>query len=132
MTDADTDTDSKTDDSDTDVKPEAPPKPVESLPELEHLTPRHLADLERKLRDEIAELHAGDKEEREALKQELAELREFKDKQEKANADRDRVKESQSTMVLPPTDIPPQQPNPTPRPVDPQTGKVERRRMHWW
>ena len=95
-----------------DPKPEEKPPEVKPLPELEHLTPAHLEALKREIRDEMTDLHSSDKEERAELKRQLDELNEYKAKQEAAQAERDKVETSQHTMVLPPEDIPPQQPNP--------------------
>jgi hypothetical protein len=94
-------------------KPEEkdPPK-VDPLPDLEHLTSKDLAKLRQEIRDEIAELHSSDKAEREELNRQLVELREYKEAQEKAQSERDKVEASSHTMVLPPSDIPPEQPNP--------------------
>ncbi len=87
----------------------------------------------RKLRDEYSELHASDKKEKEELKAEIAELKEHKEKMEKANEDRDKVKGSESTMVLPPSDIPPQQPNVgTQPPTHDQSGKKRSRWKSAW
>lgn len=96
---------------------EDPPK-VDPLPPLKGLTDEDLKRLETKLRDELHELHSADKQEREQLRNELAELKEYKEKQELAQQERDKVKDSDSTMVLPPTDIPPQQPNVDLKPED--------------
>lgn len=97
-------------------KPKEEPKKeeVKPLPDLDKITPKHLSDLESKLRDEIEERHAGDKQEREELKAQLKVLEEYKEEQEKAQGERDKVKGSESTLVLPPNDLPPQQPNPNP------------------
>lgn len=85
----------------------------------------------RKLRDEMTELHSGDKAEREALKLEIAELQEHKKKLEEAEANRDKVESSTSTMVLPPTDIPPQQPSPPPNDGTTHPGEPKKR-LRWW
>jgi chromosome segregation ATPase len=105
---------------------------VDPLPNLEHLTPKHLEALKRELRDEIAELHSSDKEEREELKRQLAELNEYKAKQETAQAERDKVEASQHTMVLPPSDIPPQQPNPNESTKGEPGEGGKKRRLSWW
>lgn len=102
---------------DEEVKPEeVKPAPEKPKPDVVHvgMTEEQVDAKMRKVRDELSELHAGDKAEREELKVELAELREYKEKQEQAQAERDKVESSQHTMVLPPNDIPPQQPSPPP------------------
>jgi hypothetical protein len=76
-----------------------------------HLTIDHLNAHAQKLRDEIAELHGADKKEREELRAELAEVQDHIAEQKKAAAKADEVKESTTTMVVPPGDIPAQQPN---------------------
>lgn len=91
-------------------EPEHKEPDVTPLPDLDKITPKHLADLERKLRDEITQLHGSHSTEVTELREQLSELQEYKDSQEKAQGDRDKVKGSESTMVLPPNDIPPQQP----------------------
>ena len=78
-----------------------------------HLTMEHLQEHERKLRDHIAELHAGDKTEREELKSQLAEIQEHIKAQKKTQEAEDEVKNSTTTLVVPPNDIPPQQANAT-------------------
>ena len=65
----------------------------------------------KEIKDEIAELHAGDKAEREELKLRLEHAEEVIDKYQKAEEEREKIKDSSHTMVLPPKDIPPQQPN---------------------
>jgi hypothetical protein len=133
------DDDKPTDDTEPTDKPEeassngddkAPE--VKPLPDLEHLTPKHLEALKRELRDEIAELHSSDKEEREELKRQLAELTEYKAQQEQAQHERDKVEASQHTMVLPPTDIPPQQPNPNDSTKGEPGAEGKKRRLSWW
>src|ERR1017187_7545205 len=78
---------------------------------------RHIAELRRErvqLKDEMAELHTADKGEREEMKKQIGALSAFIDELEQSERKKDEVKDSKSTIVLPPTDIPPQQPNPTP------------------
>ena len=95
---------------------ESPPKEHEHVhsyatkAELEE----HIRKLEahkQELRDELAELHNADKAEREEIKQQLAEATAFIAELKEAEKKRDEVKESKSTMVLPPDNIPPRQPN---------------------
>jgi septal ring factor EnvC (AmiA/AmiB activator) len=113
--------------SDEDEPKEEPkPKEVEKVVHV-GMTEEQVDSKMRTLRDELSELHAGDKKEREELKAELAELREYKEQQEKNLAEKDKVKDSESTIVLPPTDIPPQQPN-----VGTAPTSKEKRRMAWW
>lgn len=112
------------DDNKNEPEPKEEPKAeVKPLPDLDKITPKHLADLERKIRDEMTELHAKDHEEKEELKRQLAELQEHKEKQEKAEEEKDKTKSSEHTMVLPPSDIPPQQPNPVPTTHEGSDGK---------
>lgn len=110
---------------------EDPPKADPPKPEVVHvgMTEEQVDKKMRELRDDLSELHAGDKKEREELRAELAELREYKEQQEKNLAEKDKVKDSESTMVLPPTDIPPQQPNVG---TSPASDGAKKRRMAWW
>lgn len=112
------------------TKGESEPEPtVDPLPSLEHITPKHLADLEAKLRGELQAVRTEHATEREQLKAQIATLEEHKDKLEQAERDKDKVRESESTLVLPPEDIPPQQPTPPPsEPIGEDGGK---RRSRW-
>ena len=110
-------------------EPKSETKP-DPLPDLDKITPAHLAALERKLRDEITEQHGHHTAEVTELKEQLAELQEYKDSQEQAQHDRDKVKDSESTMVLPPNDIPPQQPNPNPE-TKGEPGEPGKKRSRW-
>lgn len=88
--------------------------PEHHEPPPQHLT---LADLEahkREIMDELSRVHREDTDEREKLKAELAEAREWIEERKKADAERDKVKSSQHTLVLPPSDIPAAQPNTPP------------------
>jgi dsDNA-specific endonuclease/ATPase MutS2 len=76
-----------------------------------HLSVDHLNAHAQKLRDEMAELHGSDKKEREELKAQLDEVLAHIKEQKAAAAKEDEVKDSSSTMVVPPNDIPAQQPN---------------------
>jgi hypothetical protein len=98
-----------------DKKEESKPEPVPPLPDLDRLSKSDLAELERRIEDRLQKVHTEHSKEREELRHDLEEVREWKAEQEKAQHDRDKVKDSTGTMVLPPTDIPPQQPNPQPQ-----------------
>lgn len=80
----------------------------------------------RELEDMIRELHGADKQEREALRAELAEVKEWQKEQVKAQEDRDKIKSSTSTIVLPPSDVAPQQP------AGPTHEEQKKRKLAWW
>jgi hypothetical protein len=96
-----------------DTKTPDPPE-VKPLPDLDRITPKHLADLEAKLRKEMADLGVEHAKEKAELRAQIDELNEEREERRKAREEEDKTKGSQSTMVLPPNDIPPQQPNPNP------------------
>jgi len=85
----------------------------------------------RSLKDDMSALHAEDTAEREKLKLELAEATEYIKQLKEAESKRDEVKSSKSTLVLPPDDIPAQQPN-----VSPQTAQTPAKKQgilkSWW
>ncbi len=104
----------------------------------EHVTraelEKHISELraERvKLKEELDELHSRDTKEREDIRQEVSAISAYIAELEEAEKKRDEVKGSKSTMVLPPADIPPQQPNPQPPPVT-GTSSEPRRRLRLW
>lgn len=90
------------------------PKEVKPLPDLDRVTTKHLSDLETKLRKEYASARVEDEAERTELRAQIEELQEEKELRQKANDAKEKSKDTESTMVLPPHDIPPQQPNPQP------------------
>ena len=103
----------------------------------EHVTraelEKHISELraERvKLKEELDELHSRDTKEREDIRQEVSAISAYIAELEEAEK-RDEVKGSKSTMVLPPADIPPRQPNPQPPPVT-GTSSEPRRRLRLW
>lgn len=109
---------------------ETPKAPA--APNPDHVTKAeleaHKKEWERhkqELKDELAELHASDKAEREELRQQLDEATQYIKELKEAEARRDEVKGSKSTIVVPPTDIPPQQPQPT---TPPTSGPEARKR----
>lgn len=81
----------------------------------------------RGIKDDLEKLHAGDVAEREELKRQLKEANDYIEQLKKAESERDKVKESSSTMVMPPSDIPPAQPNVAPQ-GPPATSSQERPR----
>lgn len=95
-----------------DEKPPVEPQKEEpKVSEPKGLTMEDLEKHKREILDEIQALHGADKAEREELKAELAKANEYIEEQKKAEAKRDEIKDSKSTIVIPPNDIPPQQPN---------------------
>lgn len=98
----------------TEVEEKPAPK-VDPLPDLDRVTTKHLADLEAKFRKEMADLGATHEKERAELRSHIEELQEEREERRKAKEDEEKTKGSESTMVLPPNDIPPQQPNPNPQ-----------------
>lgn len=87
------------------------------------ITMQHLQESERRLRDELSSLHAGDKAERDAINVQLTEIAQHIKDQKEAQSKEDEVKETKTTMVVPPNDVPPAQPN-----VDGGTEPVEKRK----
>lgn len=71
----------------------------------------HLARLKQELLDHMTELHTKDTEEKEALKNEVTRLTKYIDELEAAKQARDKIQPDDTTLVLPPNDIPIQQPN---------------------
>lgn len=117
------------DDNDT-PKEDDPPKPP-PMPNPDHATKSeleaHKKEMEqyrRELKEELEELHQADHAEREELRRQLAEATEYINELKKAEAKRDEIKDSKTTLVLPPNDIPPQQPA-TP-PANAQPGKEDK------
>jgi hypothetical protein len=98
--------------TEVDDEPKTEPK-SEPLPDLDKVTFKHLQDLEHKLRKEYAGLREEDDRERIELRAKIEELEEEKEARKKAEEAKDHAKDTESTMVLPPHDIPPQQPNPS-------------------
>lgn len=76
-----------------------------------HVRVEHLEAHAKQLRDELAALHADDKAEREELRVKLDGVMAHIEEQKKAAASEDEVKGSKTTLVVPPGDIPPAQPN---------------------
>lgn len=101
------------DDDGTDTKDPPAPK-VEPVPDLDKVTTKHLADLDAKWRKQLEDMGATHEHERAELRQHIEELQEEREERRKAKEQEDQTKDSKSTMVLPPNDIPPQQPNPNP------------------
>lgn len=109
---------------------EDPPK-VDPLPsDVKHLSAEDLQKLELKLREEFSALHASDKAERDELRAQLDELQEYKKKQEAAEEARVKGKESETTIVVPPNDIPPEQPAAPPS-APPITGEDAPKKGRW-
>ena len=78
-------------------------KPTVSLEQLE----RHKADLQA----ELSQLRVQDTTEKAELRVEIAKLSDYIEKQQKADAERDKISGSTNTIVIPPKDIPAQQPS---------------------
>lgn len=117
------------------VKPEV--KEVHIPPDISKADlERHRGEIQaeiKQLRDELAELHTGDKTEREELKAQIAKHEEVIEAYRKAEEEREKVKGSSSTMVLPPNDIAPQQPNTPPATGgDAKPGETPKRRLRGW
>lgn len=94
--------------------------------EIENMYDEH----RRKLIDELDQLGAGDKSEKDQIKAELDDLKGWRDEQVKNQEDIDKVKGDKHTIVTPPANIPP----PVTAPPSgggeqPQQGK---RKMSWW
>jgi hypothetical protein len=109
------------DKDDKDVKVEDKPEeeevdvtPLPSAKELKTYSEDDLTNLERKLRREMSSLDKTHSEERAELRNEIEELREWKENQERIAARREKAGEDSDTLVLPPEDIPPAQPSPPP------------------
>lgn len=81
-------------------------KPGATLEDME----RHKASLQA----ELSELKVGDVKEKEELRADIKELKEYIDAQKKADSERDKIDSSKTTMVVPPADVAPSQPTPTP------------------
>src|ERR1035437_9801475 len=100
--------------ADTEVKevkePEAKPetKPLTHVDEDSSLGA--LDKHKKQLEDRMDALHGADSKEREELRADLSEIKEWIGEQRKAQEDKDKIKESTSTIVLPPNDVQPQQP----------------------
>ena len=112
-----------------------PTDPAPPAPNPDHVKKSELEAHKREweahvknLKDEMAALHAGDVAEREKLKTELQEAKDYIEELKKAEAKRDEVKDSKSTMVLPPNDIPPQQPSQATATPGSTTGEGQARR----
>lgn len=94
-----------------------------------------LAALKREISDQISRLHAEDTHEREQLKVQLNEIKEFQDYLKRKQEETDRVKSSNSTIVIPPSDLGKQAPPPeTSQTVDSRPVETPRRRgwRDWW
>lgn len=85
-----------------------------------------LEALKRELADKIEALHADDVKEREAYRAQLEEVKADLAEAKKAQQEKDKVASSSGTMVIPPSDLGKQPPNPSdgngePPPTDPAT-----------
>lgn len=97
----------------------------------------HLAQLKRELLEELGQIHAKDNEEKAALREQVNKLQEYIDEMEKARIQRDKVQPDDTTIVLPPNDIPIQQPNVDNKEQVPagnggETAAQRKQRMKWW
>lgn len=94
---------------------------------------RELREERRQLQNQLEELHASDKAERESMRQEITAISQFIATLEEAERQKDAVKGSKTTIVLPPNDIPPQQPNPGPQSGGTeQSGEEPKRKLRFW
>lgn len=75
-----------------------------------HMTDEQLHKTKQELQDAIAELGTRDKQEKEELRQAIASINEFIEKQRKDAEEKDKVHETSTTIVIPPSDIPPANP----------------------
>src|SRR6185312_15340547 len=93
----------------------------------------HLEAQKRELMDEIAKVHEGHAKEREELQERVQKLEETITELKQAQDKRDEVHGSKSTLVLPPNDLPAQQPaGASPAPGANGGGAERRKRMSWW
>lgn len=81
----------------------------ELLQSHKHATKEEIAALKREIAEKYDETTRVDKAEREQLRAELAAVNEYVAQQKKAAEERDKVKSSSGTMVIPPGDVAPQQ-----------------------
>jgi septal ring factor EnvC (AmiA/AmiB activator) len=119
-------------DDNGETKPDDTPAPKETVKEVHvGLTQEQLDHQIHKLREELASTSVEDKREKEELRAEIAELKAHKEKLEAAEEAREKTKSSETTMVVPPSDIPPQQPN-VDRDNATETQGGKKPKMRWW
>lgn len=97
-------------------------------------TDEEMAKIRAEVKDALADLDRADKAEKEELRNQLAELIEWKKAEDKAREERDKVKSSSATMVVPPSDVKveqPIQPSDT-QPVDEDGGQRKGSWARFW
>jgi hypothetical protein len=121
--------DSSAVDDKVDDATKTPPKEVKE-PEVKI---EHLENLKREILHDITELHAKDDEEKAALKKDVERLTAYIDQLEEARLKRDSIKPDDTTIVLPPNDIPIQQPNAGNEPPPATSGgPAKKKKLGWW
>jgi septal ring factor EnvC (AmiA/AmiB activator) len=91
---------------------------------------KQLDTLKRDLKDDIESLHAADKAEREALRQELEKVKADADEARKKAEERSKIDQGSGTMVIPPSDLG-RQPPPTEEGPTGGSGP-EPEKTKWW
>jgi seryl-tRNA synthetase len=89
---------------------------VDPLPQnLDHASLKHLQALREEFREELSRLGAKHDSERAELREHISKLNEYIEDQKKAAESKEKSKDTDNTLVVPPDDIPPEQPNPNPQ-----------------
>ena len=72
-----------------------------------HVTEEEIHKMRQELQQALADLGTKDKQEKDEIRQALAEIKEYHDKLKKDEEEKQRVHESSTTIVVPPSNIPP-------------------------